>query len=71
VGLDIVPALIARNEARHARAGVPYRDIPVGSFRPLDLTAPPFSFPEPLAAIPEDDDGRHLALWRLDTLPLR
>jgi hypothetical protein len=126
VGLDIVPALIARNAAKHARPGVsfrcadittdplppadlvlcrdcfihlptrliwsalknfrasgatfvmltsnegvPYRDIPVGSFRPLDLTAPPFSFPKPLAAIPEDDNGRHLALWRMDTLPLR
>ena len=46
--------------------GEPYHDIPLGSFRPVDLTAPPFSWPEPIERL-ADQDGE-LCLWRLQDL---
>lgn len=46
----------------------PYRDIPVGSFRPIDFTRAPFGFPLPLFVIAENDHGRQLCLWDLQTL---
>ena len=46
--------------------GALYHDIPLGSFRPVDLTAPPFSWPEPLERL-ADNDGE-LCLWRLQDL---
>jgi len=46
--------------------GALYHDIPVGSFRPVDLTAPPFSWPEPIERL-ADHDGE-LCLWRLHDL---
>jgi poly(glycerol-phosphate) alpha-glucosyltransferase len=46
------------------------KDITVGKWRPLDLTAAPFHLPPPLELIDEKLPGRysdkHLALWRLD-----
>lgn len=48
-----------------------YRDIPVGSFRPIDFTQPPFNFPPPEETLKEDgEDGRKLCLWRIETLPI-
>ena len=46
--------------------GALYHDIPLGSFRPVDLTAPPFSWPEPIERL-ADNDGE-LCLWRLQDL---
>ena len=52
------------------RPAVSYHDIPIGSFRPVDFTAQPFSFPPPIDAIDEDASGnRQLCLWRLQSLP--
>jgi hypothetical protein len=49
-----------------------YHDVPIGSFRPIDFTQPPFSFPTPLDVLLEDDSGeRQLALWDFDTLSTR
>lgn len=49
----------------------PYRDIPIGSFRPVDFTRPPFSFTAPIRALGEDDsDNRQLCLWNLSSLPI-
>lgn len=46
-----------------------YSDIPIGSFRPLNVLHPPFSFPDPLAAVNETATGsRQLCLWRLDSI---
>jgi hypothetical protein len=48
-----------------------YRDIPIGSFRPVDFTRPPFSFPTPIDALSEDETGnRQLCLWELQSLPV-
>lgn len=48
------------------------RNIKMGSFRPVNLTRPPFDLPEPEQSIPDNDYlklwGRTLALWRLDQL---
>jgi hypothetical protein len=50
-------------------------DIETGSFRPLNLRLSPFDFPQPLATIIDapdgavPDDGRCLALWRIEDLP--
>ena len=46
--------------------GALYHDIPLGSFRPVDLTAPPFSWPEPIERLA--DNGGELCLWRLQDL---
>ena len=40
-----------------------------GIRRPLNLEAPPFSFPKPLAIIPEEKE-RCLAVWKLEDLDL-
>jgi len=48
-------------------------DIPVGGWRAINFTLPPFSFPEPLRLISEgnaDQDDKTMGLWRLDDLPL-
>lgn len=46
--------------------GAVYHDIPMGSFRHVDLTAPPFSWPEPIERLA--DTGHELCLWRLQDL---
>ncbi len=49
-----------------------YHDIPLGSFRSIDFSQPPFSFPTPLCTIDEEESGRRqLCLWDLRSLPLR
>ncbi len=48
-------------------AGVPYHDIPIGSWRPIDFTAPPFGFPPPDQVIVEHG-SRQLGVWRLARL---
>ena len=46
-----------------------YHDIPIGSFRPVNFTRPPFSFSEPLWVVNESSNGdRQLCLWELDAL---
>ena len=48
----------------------PYHDIPVGSFRRLNMTLPPFSFPRPLHVIHESAfAGRELCLWEFSGIP--
>lgn len=48
-----------------------YRDIPIGSFRPIDVRRPPFSFPPPLRILDESRSGdRQLCLWELASLPI-
>lgn len=43
-----------------------YRDVPTGSFRPIDLRRPPFGFPEPLRTIAEaGSSSRTLAVWEV------
>jgi methyltransferase family protein len=42
-------------------------DAVIGGFRPINLRLPPFSFPNPMEKIAEDDHGRSLALWPLHT----
>lgn len=51
------------------------RDIPTGGWRPINLQAPPFNFPEPIRLINEictELDGERsdkcLGLWDLDTI---
>jgi hypothetical protein len=44
--------------------GVPYQNVAVGSFRPVDLEAPPFKLGTPIDRIVEAP-GRELALWRI------
>lgn len=47
----------------------PNDDIPSGHWRPLDLTKPPFAFPQPLQTIVENPErGKLLGLWRLRDL---
>jgi SAM-dependent methyltransferase len=49
----------------------PYRDIPIGSFRPVNFTQAPFSFPTPLCTLSEQETGNHqLCLWELRSLPV-
>lgn len=46
-----------------------YHDIPIGSFRRVNFTRQPFSFPEPLCVVNESSSGdRQLCLWELDAL---
>ena len=53
----------------NSRTSAPYRDIPVGSFREIDVQAAPFRFPEPLWTIAENPTGsRALCLWELTAL---
>ena len=48
-------------------------NIPLGSFRPINLECSPFSFPNPIRVIEEGNEGRHmgrsLALWRITDIP--
>lgn len=48
------------------------KDIPMGQWRPLDLCAQPFSFPNPIEVISENLPGKFknksLALWRVKDL---
>ncbi|MBF0136030.1 MAG: hypothetical protein HQL65_07300 [Magnetococcales bacterium] len=46
--------------------GVANTDIPVGHWRKIDLTAPPFSLPPPVRSIPDGHPGHggHLGLWK-------
>ncbi len=49
------------------------QDIPVGSFRPLNMQAAPFGLPEPTQIIDEGHEakslGRSLAAWRVSEIP--
>jgi hypothetical protein len=49
-------------------------DIPIGGWRPINFTLPPFSFPEPLRVIHEeagvDREDKSMALWRCSDLPV-
>jgi hypothetical protein len=45
-------------------------DILTGLWRPVNLRLAPFSFPEPLHLVEDPHKGRHMGLWRLDTLTL-
>src|SRR3954471_11214400 len=46
-------------------------DCESGSWRMLNLSLPPFSLGEPLEAVLENEDtGKHLGVWRLDS-PVR
>lgn len=49
------------------------RDIPLGSFRPVNLECPPFGLPPPRATIRDADYldlwGRTLSLWAVADLP--
>ncbi|MCS6899972.1 MAG: class I SAM-dependent methyltransferase [Myxococcales bacterium] len=54
------------------------RDIVTGAWRPINLQAPPFSFPDPLLLINErcsDNDGeygdKYAALWSVAQIPSR
>jgi hypothetical protein len=59
------PYLMLTND----RSAPRYHDIPVGSFRNIDFTQPPFSFPVPQMSLNEDAGGkRQLCLWRLEDL---
>lgn len=48
------------------------QNINLGSWRPLNLTLPPFSLPPPLAVIPDEDllkfRGKALCLWRVSDI---
>ncbi len=50
------------------------RDVPVGGFVWINLCAPPFDFPEPLAEAAEPHNGgknvRRIGLWRFSDLPV-
>lgn len=51
-------------------------DIPTGSWRPINLQAPPFNFPTPVQLIDEECPveayrDKHLGLWRIDSIPHR
>jgi hypothetical protein len=53
------------------------RDVETGDYRPIDLTAPPYNFPEPRELINEgctEGDSRFtdksLAVWRFADLPV-
>ena len=48
--------------------GAAYEDIPIGSCRPVDLTAPPFSLPQPEWSIEDGGSGRLLGLWPVHAL---
>ncbi len=54
------------------------KDIITGDYRPINLLAPPFSFPKPLKTIreewPQENEsyiGKSLLLWRVSDLPNR
>ncbi|WP_152911723.1 hypothetical protein [Roseovarius tolerans] len=39
-------------------------DILSGHWRPVDLREPPFSLPEPIRIIKENESGKHAGLWK-------
>ena len=44
----------------------------VGWFRPINLQAPPFDLPEPLAMVTEEPDrGKSMGLWAIDGIGVR
>jgi SAM-dependent methyltransferase len=54
----------------HINASVNEEIRTTGLFRPVNLQLPPFSFPDPLGLIQEQDDfGKSLGLWGVDTIP--
>jgi glycosyltransferase involved in cell wall biosynthesis/SAM-dependent methyltransferase len=66
-GVDLI-----RHAAESARwllaahwPGKPNEDIAVGGWRPLDLEALPYGLPQPVAMIPEVNEGKYLALFDL------
>ncbi len=79
-----LPTRVIRGALRNFRAsgarylllsnspGAPaYQDIPLGSFRPVDFTRPPFSFPKPIRVINETVSGdRQMCLWEIASLPI-
>lgn len=55
------------NSFREIRENV---DIETGRWRQINLERPPFNFPAPLAAIPEQGtNGKFLGLWGLASIP--
>lgn len=51
-------------------------NILTGDYRPINLTAPPYNFPEALLLIPDDEDAlagseptKYLGLWQVSGLP--
>ncbi len=51
------------------------QDIPTGSWRPVNLLLPPYSFPQPLRLIDErcpdaSYADKHLGLWRVADIPV-
>ncbi len=49
------------------------KDIPMGKFRPINLTIPPFDFPPPLEEIDDFDGvniGKSLGVWRISEIPM-
>jgi hypothetical protein len=49
--------------------GTENRDIPAGDWRPIDLTRPPFSLPQPLLQIDERGDAsKLLGVWQVKDL---
>ena len=54
------------------RDAEPYHDIPIGSFRRVNFTHDPFSFPAPICSLSEDEsDSRQLCLWEFQSLPVK
>ena len=45
------------------------QDIVTGQWRYIDLTKPPYGFPEPLLEIEEHAEAKTIALWRIADLP--
>jgi hypothetical protein len=41
-----------------------------GYWRPSNLLMPPFSFPQPLWTLPENQPGKFLDIWRLQDIPM-
>ncbi len=41
------------------------REIAAGEWRPMDLTAPPFSLPAPMRLLPDGQHGGHVGVWKL------
>lgn len=49
----------------------PYRDVPIGSYRPINFLKAPFHFPEPRESVAENEsESRLLCLWEFATLPV-
>lgn len=57
--------LLLTNDGRD----IPYEEIPIGSFRPINFRMAPFCFPEPLEVVVENSEtDRQLCLWSFDQL---